>query len=170
MRLWSRAGGISGIVLPIRRRSIVKPPFPRGPPRSQLLCRLGANQLAAHEHTARLLPPLAREFATITPLPAASPSALTTARDAGGAKRPLRRTSAASASELTTGSHAVGIWCRAMKSLANALLDSSREAAWLGPTIASPWRSNSSTMPLANGASGPTMVRSIFFADKLNKR
>src|SRR5437660_323166 len=43
----------------------------------------------------------------------------------------------------------------------NALLDSRRAAAWVGPKARSPRRSNRSTRPAARGASGPTKVRSI---------
>src|SRR5262249_59095856 len=49
---------------------------------------------------------------------------------------------------------------RSMNSFAHALLHSRRAAALVGPKIASPREENSSTMPAASGASGPTTVRS----------
>src|SRR5882724_9902065 len=51
-----------------------------------------------------------------------------------------------------------------MKSLARALLDSKRAASLRGPTTFSPRLSNVSTSPAARGASGPTIVKSIFDA------
>ena len=49
--------------------------------------------------------------------------------------------------------------CRPMNPLAQALLDSSRAAALVGPNMPSPLSANASTMPAASGASGPTMVK-----------
>ena len=56
---------------------------------------------------------------------------------------------------------AVGTRCRAMKSFANALLDSSAAAAFVGPTIARPAAAKTSTTPRLSGSSGPTTVRSM---------
>ena len=48
-----------------------------------------------------------------------------------------------------------------MKSFANALLVSSRAAAWVGPNTRRPSASKRSARPAASGASGPTTVKSI---------
>ena len=63
-------------------------------------------------------------------------------------------------SELTTRNGAVAMPCRAMNSLANALLLSSRAAACVGPNAAMPSADSASTRPSASGASGPTTTRS----------
>ncbi len=55
----------------------------------------------------------------------------------------------------------VGTPARCITSLAKALEDSSWAACLVGPKILSPCSVNTSTMPSASGASGPTIVRSI---------
>ena len=76
---------------------------------------------------------------TITPLPAASPSALTT----HGARA-------------TSSCRAVGTPAAAITSLANSLEPSIRAAAAPGPNTEMPARRNSSPTPATSGASGPT--------------
>jgi hypothetical protein len=46
--------------------------------------------------------------------------------------------------------------------LLNTLLDSNFAAAFTGPKILNPLFMNSSTIPSANGLSGPTMVSQLF--------
>ena len=95
--------------------------------------------------------------ATITPLPAARPSALITI----GA--PVARMySSAGASSLKLRYFAVGTRCRAMKSLVNALEPSSCAAAAVGPKQRRSASMKRSTRPATSGASGPTIVRSTF--------
>ncbi|OIQ65932.1 hypothetical protein GALL_525040 [mine drainage metagenome] len=88
-----------------------------------------------------------------TPLPAASPSALMTMGT------PCWSTWACAACASSKVAYAaVGIRCRAMKSLEKAFELSSWAAARVGPKIFSPRVRNPSTMPAASGASGPTTV------------
>jgi hypothetical protein len=56
---------------------------------------------------------------------------------------------------------AQGILYFCINSLANTLLASIWAADFVGPKICKPLAENSSTMPSAKGASGPTTVRSI---------
>jgi len=95
--------------------------------------------------------------ATTTPLPAASPSALMTM----GA--PFSRMySSAGPTSANTRYSAVGMRCRARKSLAKALLPSSCAAFALGPKQRRPSARKASTMPPTSGASGPTTVSATF--------
>ena len=96
----------------------------------------------------------ATSVATTTPLPAASPSALTTI----GAPRPSTQACAAAAS-VNVRCSAVGMSCRSMKALAKSLELSSCAASRVGPKMRSPAARNASTIPAASGASGPTTVR-----------
>ena len=97
--------------------------------------------------------------ATTTPLPAAKPSALITIGT------PFASTCAcASAASVKLTYSAVGMPWRCMKSFAKAFELSSRAAAWVGPKMRKPRARNTSTMPPASGASGPTTVRAIFSA------
>ncbi len=94
--------------------------------------------------------------ATTTPLPAASPSALTTI----GA--PRRRTkSRASAASSKRSHRAVGMPAASQSSLVKALLPSSRAAAAVGPQQAMPAAASASASPATSGASGPGTTRSI---------
>ena len=70
----------------------------------------------------------------ITPLPAASPSALITTGRSNSSSA-----SRASSVLVTVANRAVGIPARSINSLANALLDSRRAAAAVGPTILPPF-------------------------------
>ena len=94
--------------------------------------------------------------ATITPLPAASPSALSTRRGRP-ARRPRRCPPAASA---TWRQRAVGTPASSIACLANAFEPSSRAAAAVGPNARRPRASSASTRPATSGASGPTTTRS----------
>ena len=80
----------------------------------------------------------------------------------GSRTRRERTTASASSSESQVRKRAVGTPWRAMNAFANALLDSSRAAAWRRteqqPAVA---RRNRSATPRLSGSSGPTMVRSI---------
>ena len=89
---------------------------------------------------------------TVTPLPAASPSYLTTYGrselvEVGERGRP---------GCCGRGPRAVGTPAATMTSLANALLPSSRAAAAVGPKAASPRSASASTAPATSGTSGPT--------------
>jgi hypothetical protein len=92
-----------------------------------------------------------------TPLPAASPSALTTT----GKSRCARRYACASARSVNEWKVAVGIWQALMRFLAKTLEPSISAAAALGPNTRSPASSKRSTIPAQSGASGPTTVRSM---------
>src|SRR6476469_2130879 len=96
-----------------------------------------------------------RESVTTTPLPAASPSSLTT----GGAPSASR---AASTSSIVvhTWASAVGTSAQAMTSLAKDLLPSRRAASAEGPKTANPASRHTSATPATRGASGPTTTRS----------
>src|SRR6266571_116328 len=93
-----------------------------------------------------------------TPLPAASPSALSTI---GNPLFFFLRRERASAAEHATSKRAVGILCFFMNSLAKTLLDSISAAARVAPKTARSRFWNSSTMPRVSGSSGPTRVRSM---------
>ena len=94
---------------------------------------------------------------TITPLPAASPSAFTTTLWS----IPLTY-SLASAGSSNTSKVAVGILFLFINSFAQILLDSNCAASFVGPNIFKPFCLNISTIPIASGASGPTTVKQSF--------
>ena len=96
---------------------------------------------------------------TTTPLPAARPSALTTT---GKPNSPEARIFRACSKSSVTLKRPVGIRWRPMNSLAKTLLPSISAAFFDGPKIFRPRRSNSSTMPMVRGISGPTTVSPIF--------
>ncbi len=97
--------------------------------------------------------------ATITPLPAASPSALTTI----GA--PLSRIWARAASaSVNRAQAAVGAPAASQISLVKLLEASSREAASDGPKTRIPASRSRSATPAASGASGPMITKSIAFS------
>src|SRR3990170_2238459 len=96
---------------------------------------------------------------TIAPLPAASPSAFTTGASASDSTW-LR----ASVRLLKTAVRAVGMPGRCISSWANALEDSMRAAARLGPKAAIPSTASRSTRPRASGSSGPTTTSSQRFS------
>ena len=93
---------------------------------------------------------------TITPLPAARPSALTTM----GAPLAWMYSLAASGSSKRANS-AVGIPYLAHRSFMNPLDPSSTAALALGPKALMPAASRRSTRPATRGVSGPTTTRSI---------
>ncbi|CJR97360.1 Uncharacterised protein [Streptococcus pneumoniae] len=98
-------------------------------------------------------------IATVTPFPAASPSAFITI----GA--PFSCTYAfASSKDVNVSYSAVGMSYFFIKSLANCLLPSMIAAACDGPNTRRPAFSNSSTRPSIKGTSGPTMVRPTWFS------
>ena len=96
-----------------------------------------------------------RSSVTMTPLPAASPSSLTTC----GVPNPSTA-AATSASEVQTCAKAVGTPAAAMTSLAKDLLPSSRAASADGPNTAYPSPRRTSATPATSGASGPMTTRS----------
>ncbi len=101
---------------------------------------------------------VARSSQTVTPLPAASPSAFTTQPS------PAAQSSAANAIAVAAS---VNVPARAIRTPAalaiswqNALLDSIRAAAADGPKTANPASRSASATPAASGASGPTTTSS----------
>src|SRR5215831_2109079 len=94
------------------------------------------------------------EAAMTTPLPAASPLALTTS----GVRWPPTQ-AASKLSRVKVAERAVGMAWRRRNSLAKALEPSSLAAARRGPKQLRPASAKASTIPATSGASGPTMVR-----------
>ena len=97
-------------------------------------------------------------WAIATPFPAAKPSFFKTSG------KPIVAASAwASIALWTVLLPAVGNWWRAIKSLANVLLASNWATLLVAPKIgwSAAWKA--STIPAANGTSGPTKVRSIWW-------
>src|SRR5690606_10571456 len=96
-----------------------------------------------------------RSGVTSTPLPAASPSSLTTYGD------PVASRAASTPAGSVTGTQlAVGTPAAAITSLAKALEPSIRAAAADGPNTAKPASRSVSDTPATNGTSGPTTTRS----------
>ena len=118
----------------------------------------GAEPPLRHRRDDRVLPPSARSSAMTTPFPAASPSALSTT---GHPNSPARTMPSASSAESQVWNRAVGTPWRAMNAFANALLDSRRAAAAVGPNSRRPSAAKRSAMPRLSGSSGPTTVKSI---------
>src|SRR5581483_11153245 len=94
-----------------------------------------------------------------TPLPNASPSALTAQRPFRDAAKAL----AAAASEKVPA-RAVGMPCFSMKICEKTLEDSNCAALRFGPQMRNRCSWKRSTIPRARGLSGPTTVRSGFFS------
>ena len=94
---------------------------------------------------------------TITPFPAAKPSAFMTT----SCSIPLTYSFAFEASSNTSNA-AVEILFRFINSFAQILLDSNCAAFFVGPNIFKPFSLNTSTIPAASGASGPTIVKQSF--------
>ena len=103
----------------------------------------------------------ARSSVTMTPLPAASPSALTTC---GGAEHRRARASA-SASVPARTARPVGTPAASMMRFANVFDPSSCAAAAPGPNTAIPRRRTASATPATSGASGPMMSSSMSLVD-----
>ena len=95
---------------------------------------------------------------TITPFPAANPSALTTTLKSMDWTYSIAFWASSNISNC-----AVGILFLFIKFFAQILLDSSCAAAWEGPKTFRFNLLNLSTMPEANGSSGPTTVKQLFF-------
>ena len=98
-------------------------------------------------------------LATMTPFPCASPSALTTMGISLFLIYSLAFSELSKISQAAVGTPDLIIIC-----FANTLLASSRATRACGPNILKFSFSNSSTIPAAKGASGPTTVRSIFLS------
>ena len=95
---------------------------------------------------------------TITPLPAARPSALSTGRSSG----PRISSHLCAAWAVSKSSPpACGTPADCMTCLANHLEDSIRAASRAGPKARMPRSVRASTSPAARGASGPTTTRSM---------
>ena len=108
--------------------------------------------------------PRRRSSQTVTPLPAASPSALTTSpRPSASSARangsPPDRSAASNAA-----ARAIRTPAAAATSWQNALLVSIRAAAASGPKTAIPAARSASATPAASGASGPTTTSSAAIA------
>jgi hypothetical protein len=156
-RLWSRAGARGSTVRP----SVTANTLASGPSRnssSRMVWPASPWTLPT-----RAASTAARAAAwspvTVTPLPAASPSALTTQ---GGPKS--SRAAIAAAGSVKLSERAVGTPAAAMTSLANVLEPSMRAAAAVGPKTGRPRSRNSSATPATSGCSGPMMVRSTRLA------
>ena len=106
-----------------------------------------------------------RVCATVTPLPAARPSALTTIGIGQVSRCALAPSKSVKVSDI-----AVGMAQSAMSDLAKALLLSMRAASLVGPKASSPASVKASTMPSASGASGPTTVRSMALSQAKSRR
>ena len=96
---------------------------------------------------------------TTTPLPAASPSALTTT---GPSSRWVRKVIALAASRKVWKS-GLGMSAWRSRFRQNTLLASNSAACFEGPKVRMPASSKASTIPAARGASGPMTARSIWF-------
>ena len=120
------------------------------------------SSITTRAHAAAWASASARSIVTTTPLPAASPSSLTTY---GGPKR--SSAAAASCGVVQTRASAVATPAARMTSLANALEPSSCAAALFGPKTGMWWARNTSATPAMSGTSGPITTRSmpILFAN-----
>ena len=98
-------------------------------------------------------------FAIITPFPAARPSAFTTI----GVPFDFTKSFAFLASSKISN-HAVGMFSCLESFFVKTLLASSSAAFLVGPNTFKLSLSNKSIIPRASGASGPTIVKSIFFS------
>ena len=96
-----------------------------------------------------------RSPVTTTPLPAASPSALTTYGGPNSSRARL-----ASAAVLQVRAAAVGMPAADITCLAKDFEPSIAAAAWLGPKQATPAARTASATPATSGASGPITTRS----------
>ena len=100
----------------------------------------------------------ARSGATSTPLPAQSPSALSTK----GHETPSSAAIASREDSYTPSIFGVGMPCLCKNCFAKILLPSSCAARWDGATIGKPFAANASAIPRISGSSGPTTVKSGF--------
>src|SRR5660398_270637 len=109
----------------------------------------------SRKHSRRASSASSSVWATVTPFPAAKPSALTTT----GAPRSLTRSNADSYL-LCYSALPVGTPAARITSLAKDLDPSMRAASLSGPNMVRPRERKTSTIPATSGASGPTTVRS----------
>ena len=156
-RLWSWDGTIGRIVLPsVKHSTETSSPAMN----SSTTTRLPALPKALSPMISSMAPRASSSvMATITPLPAASPSALMTI----GAPSALIYALAASAS-VNTSYLAVGILYFFMRFFEKDLEPSISAAACTGPKALIPAALKASTAPLVNGTSGPTTASSTFFS------
>ena len=105
----------------------------------------------------------ARLSVTVTPLPAANPSAFTT----HGPPDPRMWAPAASGSS-NDHDRAVGTPWRAITALANAFEPSRRAPEAVGPKARIPLALSASTAPATRGSSGPTTTRSTTSASAMS--
>src|SRR4029079_7486253 len=145
-RLWSCAEASGTAVSPSTRANRLA----SSPTRNSSITK-GALPIASIADSAS-----ARVIATVTPLPAASPSALITTGM-------LNRSSAACASAAHSVStySAVGMPFARHRSVVKPFDPSSCAAAAFGPNTAVPASRSASATPATSGASGPTTTRSI---------
>ena len=94
-----------------------------------------------------------------TPLPAARPSALTTT---GKLNVFIAATHSSTCSFVKLAYFAVGISLRIKNSFVKRLLPSNSAHILFGPKALRPASFKRSTIPITNGTSGPTIVKSIF--------
>src|SRR5919202_5015911 len=107
-----------------------------------------------------------RPWATVTPLPAAAPSALITT----GYSPNLRRWASAAGSPSKASKRAVGTPAWFISSLAKIFEPSIRAAALEGPKTLRAASQKASAIPPIRGDSGPTTVRSISFSFAWSRR
>ena len=156
-RLWSCAAASGSACLAVAQREEARPPRRRGIPRSRPR-RRPRRSAPPNIMSMRRLAPRSSVIATTTPLPAASPSALTTigapcARDVG-----QRLVGVGEA--LIGGGRDVEL---AAEVLGEALGAFELRRLPAGPNALMPALARSSTRPAASGASGPTTTRSTAF-------
>src|SRR4029450_2968169 len=148
-RLWSRAGARGSTVRPsVTANTLASGPSRNSSSRMVVPASPWTPPTRAASTAARAA---ACSPVTVTPLPAASPSALTTQ---GGPKS--SRAATARAGSVKVAERAVGTPAAAMTSLANALEPSIRAAAAVGPNTGRPRARNSSATPETRGCSGQT--------------
>src|SRR5207244_1329018 len=154
-RLWSWAAGSRSSCAPsVRANTDSSSPFKK----SSMTISRPASPNAASASIARAARTASvRRAHTTAPFPAARPDAVTTGGSAG---RLMYARAGSSAVKVWLA--AVAIRARRITSFANALDDSMRAAAALGPNTACPASRRASASPAASGPSGPTMVKSIW--------
>src|SRR6266566_159229 len=154
-RLWSWAAGSRSSCAPsVRANTDSSSPFKK----SSMTISRPASPNAASASIARAARAASvRRAHTTAPFPAARPDAFTTS---GSAWRLMYARAGSSAVKVWLA--AVAIRARRITSFANALDDSMRAAAALGPNTACPASRRASASPAASGPSGPTMVKSIW--------
>src|SRR5712671_3905311 len=156
--LWSRAGSNGTIVWP-SVKVVTDSSWPTRNSSSTIVLPAAPNRPFSRQSvTATCAWSLL--FATVTPLPAARPDALTTI----GPSSRMSRNARALAASSNVQCDGEGMRCRRHSSRANALLPSSSAALRLGPKHGRLLFCSSSTRPATSGPSGPTTTRSIVFS------